>query len=132
MRRLTSSFSVALCFVFSSTSLVAAQTVTRPDVKPVASRGGDARTQTVIDRAQHLYEVGEEAFAAGDLERSRRSFDDAVDAILLSGLDVRANEPLNGFYNELVEKIHRHQLQAQDTETGGFAEQAYVPAAAEV
>jgi membrane-bound lytic murein transglycosylase D len=133
MRRLTVPFSVALCIAFTSTSFVAAQTpTTRPDAQPVASRTSDTRAQAVIDRAQHLYDVGEQAFADGDLERSRRSFDDAVDAVLLSGIDVRTNEPLNGFYNELVEKIHKHQLLAQDTETRGFAEQAYVPAASEL
>src|SRR5829696_1462234 len=99
MRRLTVPFSVALCIVFTSTSFVAAQSpTTRPAAQPAAARASDSRTQAVIDRAQHLYDVGEQAFADGDLERSRRSFDDAVDAVLLSGIDVRTNAPLNGFY----------------------------------
>ena len=129
MRRLIGPASVALCIALVSTSIAGAQT---PTAQPAAPRTTDARTQAVIDRAQHLFDVGETAFAAGDFERSRRSFDDAVDAVLMSGIDVRANEALGTFYKELVEKIHKHQLLAQDTEAGGFAEQAYVPAASEL
>jgi membrane-bound lytic murein transglycosylase D len=97
-----------------------------------APRAKDARTQAVLDRAQHLYDMGEDAFGRGDMDRSRRSFDDAVDAILTSGLDVRADETLQGYYKDLIERIHRHQMVAQDSEAGGFAEQAYVPADSEI
>src|SRR5204863_1223858 len=96
------------------------------------SQPADARTQAVVDRAEHLYEMGEQAFAQNDLERSRRAFDDAVDAVLTSGMDVRANPPLQAFYTDLVEKIHKQQMLAQDAEPSGFAEQAYVPAESEL
>lgn len=133
MRQLTAPLSVALCVALSS-SIVVAQTPQRSDIQTVAttSRVVDARTQAIMDRAQHLYDVGEQAFAQNDLDRSRRSFDDAVDAILLSGMDIRSNEPLQNFYKELIEKIHKHQMLAQDAEPGGFAEQAYVPAESEL
>ncbi len=133
MRRLTASLSVALT-VSLSTSIAVAQTPqTRVQAAPVAAvRVADARTQAVIDRAQHLYDMGEQAFAQSDLERSRRSFDDAVDAVLMSGIDLRTNDALQAFYNGLVEKIHKHQMLAQDAEPGGFAEQAYVPAESEL
>src|SRR5947208_416217 len=133
MRRLTASLSVALTLSLSSSIALAQTPQALQQAAPVAApRVGDARTQAVIDRANHLYDMGEQAFAQNDLERSRRSFDDAVDAILTSGMDVRANAPLQAFYNELVEKIHKHQMLAQDADPGGFAEQAYVPAESEL
>jgi membrane-bound lytic murein transglycosylase D len=133
MRRLTASLSVALTLAVSSSLAVAQTPQTRPQPAPaVAGQPLDARTQAVVDRAQHLYDMGDQAFAQNDLERSRRSFDDAVDAILTSGMDLRSNQALQSFYNELVEKIHRHQMLAQDAEPGGFAEQAYVPAESEL
>lgn len=136
MRRLTAPLSVALTLSVSASVAVAQtpQTRTQPALAaPVAaSQPADARTQAVIDRAQHLYDMGEQAFGQNDLERSRRSFDDAVDAVLTSGVDVRSNAALQVFYNELVEKIHKQQMLAQDADQTGFAEQAYVPAESEL
>ena len=88
----------------------------------------DGSTQAAVDRSTHLYDMGEQAFAQGDMDRARRAFDDSVDAILLSGVDIRDNSNLQAYYRELIEKIHKHQMQALDSDGGGFAEQAYVPA----
>jgi membrane-bound lytic murein transglycosylase D len=132
MRRLTASLSVALILSLSSAIAVAQTPQARSQPIDTGSQPADARTQAVIDRAEHLYEMGEQAFAQNDLERSRREFDDAVDAVLTSGMDVRSNAPLKTFYNELVEKIHQQQMLAQDADPSGFAEQAYVPAESEL
>src|SRR4051812_16712344 len=106
MRQLTAPLSVALSLSLLSTIAVAQTPQSRAQALPAAAQAADVRTQSVMDRAQHLYDVGEQAFAQNDLERSRRSFDDAVDAILTSGMDVRQNAALQTFYGELVEKIH--------------------------
>lgn len=132
MRRLASPLSIALCLSLLPAVAVAQTSENGAHAAPATARVADERTQQIIDRADHLYNMGEEAFARGDLERSRRSFDDAVDAVLTSGMDIRSNEPLQSFYKELIDRIHRHQMLAQDAETGGFAEQAYVPAESEL
>jgi len=134
MNRLNAPLSVAL-FLALSSSVVFAQT---PQARGAAEapagprRAADAQTQSLIDRAQHLFEMGETAFRANDLDRARRSFDDAIDAILVSNVDIRKNEPLQAYYRELIEKVHHHQMAAQDVEAQGFSEQAYVPAESEL
>jgi membrane-bound lytic murein transglycosylase D len=85
----------------------------------------------VINRAEHLYRLGETAFEQGDFDRSRRAFDDAVDVVLTSGLEMRSNPALRAFYVQLVGKVHQRQMRAQGSD-GGFADQAYVPAASEI
>lgn len=140
MKRLALPLTVALCLSLFPT-LVGAQTPqtrTQPS-QPQAARSQrssitsrDSRTQAVIDRSERLYEMGEAAFGENDLDQARRSFDDAVDAILTSGLDVRSNDDLQSYYRELVEKVHQHQMLAHDGTAAGFADQAYVPAESEL
>jgi membrane-bound lytic murein transglycosylase D len=89
-------------------------------------------SQALVDRAEYLFQSGEQAFSQGDLERARRLFDDSVDVILLSDADLREDPPLRAYYAELVDKVHRHQTLAQGAEAGGFADQAYVPAESEI
>src|SRR5213076_774729 len=43
-------------------------------------------------------------------EAARDEFDRAVDTLLESGLDVRANQRLQTFYLELVERIYREEV----------------------
>lgn len=134
MNRLNAPLSVALCLALSSSAVFAQTTPVRVSAEAPsgAVRAADAPTRAVIDRAQNLFEMGEAAFRQNDLDRARRSFDDAVDAILASNVDIRKNEPLQAYYRELIEKIHHHQMAAQDVEAQGFSEQAYVPAESEL
>lgn len=134
MNRLNAPLSVALCLALSSSVVFAQTTPARgsADVPAAPPRAADAQTRAVIDRAQNLFEMGEAAFRQNDLDRARRSFDDAVDAILASNVDIRKNEPLQAYYRELIEKVHHHQMMAQDVEAQGFSEQAYVPAESEL
>lgn len=129
MRRIHASLSVALCVALLP-AVVAAQTPSPRPATPAAqsARHFDSTSQAAVDRSSHLYEMGEQAFEQGDMDRSRRAFDDAVDAILTSGVDIRDNSDLQAYYRELIEKIHKHQMQALDGDSTGFAEQAYVPA----
>ncbi|MCC6744999.1 MAG: transglycosylase SLT domain-containing protein [Acidobacteria bacterium] len=134
MNRLNASLSLALCLALSS-GAVSAQTPQAnfsADSPSGAPRVADSQTQAVIDRAQYLFEMGETAFRQNDLDRARRAFDDSIDAILVSNIDIRRNEPLQSYYRELIEKIHRHQMSALNLEADGFADQAYVPAESEL
>jgi len=134
MNRFTSSVSISLCLLFTSTSVFGQtpRVAGAGDAPSDAVKSADPQTRAVIDRAQHLYEMGESAFRQNDFERSRRAFDDAVDAVLVSQIDIRSNAAMQAYYRELIEKIHHHQLLAQDMEDEGFAEQSYVPADSEL
>ena len=131
MRPLATLLSSALCVSLLSSAAFAQS--------PQQARGAaaaapnDVRSQSVMDRADYLYRLGDEAFKKGDYDRARHSFDDSIDAILVANLDVRSDARLRAFYAELVDKIHKHQVLAQtDGDEGGFSSQAYVPAESEI
>lgn len=73
----------------------------------------DGRVSQVIARAETYFKEGELHLKAGNREQARDKFDKAVDAILESGLDVRANQRLQTFYLELVERIYRLEVPSQ-------------------
>ncbi|MGB7924403.1 MAG: transglycosylase SLT domain-containing protein [Pyrinomonadaceae bacterium] len=67
----------------------------------------DGRVSQIIARAETYYKEGELHLKANEREQARDKFDKAVDSVLESGLDVRANARLQTFYLELVERIYR-------------------------
>jgi membrane-bound lytic murein transglycosylase D len=60
----------------------------------------------IMARAEANFSKGEAAFQKGQKEEARRWFDEAVDVIMLSGVNLRANPRLDAFYIELVERIN--------------------------
>src|SRR5713101_2875402 len=70
----------------------------------------DARVGQVIERANDHFRKGKLNLEDSKREQARDEFDRAVDEILMSGLDVRANQRLQTFYLELVEKIYREEV----------------------
>lgn len=113
------------------TSAQASQTPQVP-LRTAAPAMADTRTQQVVDRSEHLFQQGEDAFSRNELERARRNFDDAIDAILTSGLNLRTDERLRSYYTGLVDRVHRYQQSASSGDAAAFASQAYVPAASEI
>ena len=67
-----------------------------------------ADIQPIIDRAEENYRQGVEALAKGDIGLSRRMFDQAVDAVLMSGINLRTNAKLDHYYRDLLDRIHKH------------------------
>src|SRR5215472_11340437 len=80
-----------------------------------------------IGIAESHYRKGEEAYQAGQYDRARREFDDAVDSLLVSELDIRYSEELKIYYRTLIEKINRYQIAAIEQKDGGFSEQRHEP-----
>lgn len=68
--------------------------------------------EAVLARAQSFLRKGEAAFTSGDMDAARREFDRAIDAILESGLDVRASQALQLGWREIIEKINVYQVNA--------------------
>jgi membrane-bound lytic murein transglycosylase D len=70
--------------------------------------------QTVIDRAEILYRQGADAHRKGLLDEARKLFDQAVDSILLSGIDLRKDAELDAYYRDLLNRIHKYEAQPDD------------------
>ncbi len=83
------------------TSRILAQTSTTYASDPIKS---------IIEKSDASFRKGEDALSKGQKEIARQYFDDAVDAIMLSGINLRANPRLDAYYTDLVERIHRYSL----------------------
>ena len=70
----------------------------------------DPRIDQVIERANDHFRKGKLNLEDNKRYEARDEFDKAVDEVLTSGLDVRANQRLQTFYLELVERIYREEV----------------------
>src|SRR5262252_8155324 len=75
----------------------------------------EPRVEQVIERANDHFRRGKLNLEDNKREQARDEFDKAVDEILMSGLDVRANQRLQTFYLELVERIYREEVPVLQT-----------------
>jgi membrane-bound lytic murein transglycosylase D len=64
----------------------------------------------LIARAEDHFRKGKLNLDDNKRDAARDEFDQAVDTLLESGLDVRANQRLQTFYLELVERIYREEV----------------------
>jgi len=71
-------------------------------------------TQAVIDRAEESFRRGEEASAKGLSDIARKMFDNAVDVVLQSGIDLKTDAKLSAYYQDLLNRIHKHESQPGD------------------
>src|ERR1051325_10207595 len=77
---------------------------------PTEVQKAEPRVDQVIERANDHFRKGKLNLEDNKREQARDEFDKAVDEILMSGLDVRANQRLQTFYLELVERIYREEV----------------------
>ena len=73
----------------------------------------DGRVAQVIEKAEVHFKQGQLNLADNKREQARDEFDKAMDTILESGMDVRANQRLQTFYLELIERIYRLEVPQQ-------------------
>jgi membrane-bound lytic murein transglycosylase D len=78
--------------------------------QPVSS----TTTQSIIDRAEESFLRGEEAFSKGLPDIARKMFDNALDTVLQSGIDLKTDTKLATYYRALLDRIHKHEAQAGD------------------
>lgn len=68
------------------------------------------RVAQIINKAEDSFRKGKLNLEAGKRSEARDDFDQAVDEILTSGIDVRASQDLQRYYLELVERIYREEV----------------------
>jgi hypothetical protein len=81
---------------------------------PAASRAqtednGRTKPDTVLQVAREHMQRGEDCLSRGDADCARREFDNALDEILESGIDLRANQSLLAGWREMIEVINRYE-----------------------
>lgn len=85
----------------------------------------DPRVSQVINRSEEYFKSGQSFLKRGGRMQARDEFDKAIDTILSSGIDVRADPRLQTYYLELVERIYRLEVPQQNA--GGFKDQRFEP-----
>jgi membrane-bound lytic murein transglycosylase D len=63
-------------------------------------------TDTLIKRVDSLYTSGMNDFRAGNLEKSKQEFDQALGTLLQSGLDIQGDERLSSEFDKIVENVY--------------------------
>ena len=81
--------------------------------QPQAAVSSDI-SQSIISRAEEAFRRGEEAQQKGLPDIARKFFDQAVDTVLTSGIDLKTNAKLDTYYRQLLERIHKYEAQPGD------------------
>jgi len=67
-----------------------------------------------MDRAEESFLRGEEASSKSLPEIARKMFDNALDIVLHSGIDLKTDARLSAYYRALLDRIHKHEAQPGD------------------
>ena len=70
----------------------------------------DPRVTKIVEEAEKHFRLGELNLKDQKRQAAREEFDKAVDTVLESGMDVRANPRLQRYYLELVERVYRYEV----------------------
>ena len=89
-----------------------AQVVQKSPLRDVQSNieRDEPRVNEIINRAEDRFKKGELNLKDNKRQAAREEFDKAVDVVLESGINVRANPRLETYYLQLVEKIYRYEV----------------------
>ena len=96
---------------------------------PTEVENSENRVSQIILRAEEHFKQGKHRLKLNQREKARQEFDRAIDSIIESGFDVRANERLETFYLDLVERIYREEVPAGNDgpkHVSGFRDQSFV------
>ncbi|MDP9339627.1 MAG: transglycosylase SLT domain-containing protein [Acidobacteriota bacterium] len=92
----------------------------------LTSPAPDAR-QRLIQKVEEKFASGEQNYKAGHLEAARKDFDEAVDAMLQSGVDPNSDPRLSEVFHRVIDTVYTYELQAFRA-GDGFNEAPAVPA----
>jgi peptidoglycan lytic transglycosylase D len=87
---------------------------------PTAVQQSEEQVSKVIKAAEIHFNQGKLNLEDNKRDQARDEFDKSVDAILESGLDVRASQRLQSFYLELVERIYREEVPVRGPASGNI------------
>ena len=95
-------------------------------VTPLVIQAPDGPGQLVAE-SQAAFDAGEQDFKAGHLGKAREEFDEALDQLLASGLDLDADARLSALYHHIIDTVSLDELEAFRA-GAGFTEQKSTPA----
>ena len=78
------------------------------------------RVQQLIAQVEKAYSAGQEDYRKGNLVEAKTQFDRAVDLMLTSGIDIKADPQLQDEFDRIVDKVNGLEMEALK-EGNGFA-----------
>jgi membrane-bound lytic murein transglycosylase D len=78
------------------------------------------RVQQLIAQVEKAYSAGQEDYHKGKLPEAKAQFDNAVDLMLTSGIDIKADPQLQDEFDRIVDKVNGLEMEALK-EGNGFA-----------
>ena len=78
------------------------------------------RVRLIIQEVEDAYAQGEAAYRKGELPDAKVDFDRAVDLMLMSGIDIKANAELQDEFNKIVDGVNALEMEALK-QGNGFA-----------
>ena len=105
--RLFASFGVLIALILPTAFINAQTSGSSARFIPTEVEKLDGRVTQVINRAEDHFRKGKLNLDDNKRDQARDEFDKSVDSVLESGMDVRANQRLQTFYLELIERIYR-------------------------
>jgi membrane-bound lytic murein transglycosylase D len=99
---------------------VAASAPAEAKAEPGAKTQQEQRVQSLIDQVEKAYASGQENYRKGNLPVAKAEFDHAVDLMLTSGLDIKANQQLQDEFDRIVDAVNGLEMEALK-QGNGFA-----------
>jgi membrane-bound lytic murein transglycosylase D len=97
---------------------------------PPQPNAHEQRVRQLIKQVDQAYAQGQSAYRKGDLVNAKTDFDRAVDLMLSSGIDIKADAPLQEEFDRIVDGVNALEMEALK-QGNGFAPKEE-PAPAEV
>lgn len=100
--------------------VIAAPAPVTANAEPSAAKPQDQRVQSLIDQVEKAYANGQENYRKGDLIAAKAEFDRAVDLMLTSGIDIKADQQLQDEFDRIVDAVNGLEMEALK-QGNGFA-----------
>ena len=85
---------------------------TPPPAPPQQPNASQQRVQALIDQVEKAYALGDAAYKRGNLPEARSNFDNAVDLMLTSGIDIKSTPALQDEFDRVVDQINALEMEA--------------------
>ncbi len=92
-------------------SAPAPQQAPKPEPSPQAT-ASQQRVEALILKVEEAYALGDAAYKRGNLPEARSNFDNAVDLMLTSGIDIKSTPALQDEFDRIVDQINGLEMEA--------------------
>src|SRR5579863_5397098 len=104
----------------------------KPALSPVPPppTAQELRARSLIAQVEAAYSAGDADYRKGELAEAKVQFDRAVDLMLSSGLDIKADPQLEDEFNKIIEQVNSLEMEALKQGNGFVPKEEETPAEA--